>query len=340
MNQESHQMLLDKINLILERSRYHHVNLTSSSQACFDIIAKSKDQNITIKVVPYIENFSRDNSYELKNVSDFLNSFPLIIGSTVRRGRDIEEIPDNLVLFRYGIPVISPTTFFYLILHNIPPIVFCNRGGYYVQIKRDLLREKRMEKDLSYAELGRLVGVSRRTIYEYENSTNPTPEVLFDLEDVLDVPLAEGINVFNTEIGKEERPDYSLNSMTSLKVEIANNLKSLGILTQFWTKISPFDAFGEHETNESTHSGLNVLICVDTKDDEQTIHRAIMTNRIASMTKRRAMMVVEDEADHPVSDKIPTFTVEELQNMNRTFELVKKWVKKYEELKSKKKMQK
>lgn len=321
--------MMQQVKQLLNTAGYSIVQLSLESKACFDIIAKRIDQLLIIKLLPYIDNINQDDSYELKNVASFLNASPLIIGE---RGKRFTELEDGLVLLRYGIPVVGLETFTNLIGHGMPPIVYCSRGRYFVQINRKILRQSRLEKNLSYADLGQKVGVSRRTIYEYEHSINPPPETAALLEEVLESPLAEGIRIFNLEIEKEERPNYSIDNLTSMKEDVSQILQDLGFLSQFWTKLSPFDAFGEHKSQD-VHSGLNVLVCVEDEQSKHVINRAVLTHSIASLTKRRAIMIVEDDKETPLSQAIPTFTIDELQQMKKAFELVKRWVKKYSDLK-------
>ena len=328
MSQSNRLAVLTNVEHILHKNGYNIAKLSFGSKACFDIIAKKKDQLIIIKVEPYIDNFNRDNSFELKNIAAFLNASPLIIGE---RGRRFSELDDGLVLLRYGIPVISSETFAKLISQGVPPIVYCSKGGYFVQINRKLLRQARLEKNLSYADLAHLIGVSRRTVYEYEHSINPTPTTAAKLEEILDSPITQGIKIFNIDIEKETRPEYSIENLSKFKEEISSILEELGFFTQFWTRQSPFDAFGEQK-NLDFHSGMNVLVCVDELQQNDVEQRAILTQDIASLTKRRAVMIVED-ADSPLYQNIPTFTVDELNQMKKAFDLVKNWVEKYSNIK-------
>ena len=328
MSQSNRLAILSNVEQILHTNGYSMAKLSQGSKACFDIIAKKRDQLIIIKVEPYIDNFNRDNSFELKNIATFLNASPLIIGE---RGRRFSEIDDGLVLLRYGIPVVSSETFTNLISHGVPPIIYCSKGGYFVQINRKILRQARLEKNLSYADLAHLVGVSRRTIYEYEHSINPPPSTAAKLEEILDSPVAQGIKIFNIDIEKETRPQYSTENLSSFKEEISGILEELGFFTQFWTRQSPFDAFGEQK-NLDIHSGMNILVCVDDLQQKNIAERAILTQDIAILTKRRAVMIVED-SDNPLTQNIPTFTVDELNQMKKAFDLVKNWVRKYSNIK-------
>jgi putative transcriptional regulator len=336
MSSISKGKMAQRIEHLLKSAGYSIVQLSEGSKACFDIIAKRREQLIIIKVTPSIDSFKRDDSFELKNIASFLNASPIIIGE---KGRRFAELEDGLVLLRHGIPVVSYETFHNLIAEGMPPLVYCSRGGYFVQINRKLLREARLEKNLSYADLAHKIGtyyddisVSRRTIYEYEHSINPPPEIASLLEEILESPIAESIKIFDLEIEQTERPDYSLENLTSMKEDVSHILQDLGFISQFWTKMSPFDAFGEHKSQE-VHSGLNVLVCVDEDQNQKTLNRIFMTQDIASLTKRRAVMILEEDQDHPASQTIPTFTIEELNQMKKAFDLVKNWVKKYSDIK-------
>ncbi|MHA1303103.1 MAG: helix-turn-helix domain-containing protein [Candidatus Heimdallarchaeaceae archaeon] len=323
------KILHDILHKVLLRTNHVFVDLSHMTNTCFDIIAKKENRLIVIKIEPYIDNFDKNKSLDLKNLASFLNASPIIIGV---RGRRFDEIHDGLVLFRYDMPVVSPETFLNLIIDGLPPIIYCNRGGYFVRINRNILRRARIDKNLSYNSLAQKIGVSRRTVYEYEHSINPPPEIALKLEDVLDVSLAQGIPILELKLSYEETRSFSTSSLSPLKEEIAQLLAELGIFTQFWIQKMPFDAFGEHQ-NKENRSGLNVLLCVDEGDENEIMQRVNLTQRIASLTKRRPVMVVEEEEEHPASKHIPTFTIEELQEMKRAFQLVKEYMKKYASLK-------
>jgi len=342
MSQQNRLTILHNIEQILKKAGFSIASLSLNSNACFDLIAKRREQLIILKAEPCIDNFDRNKSYELKNIASFLNASPVIISDQFLnttssvigdREKDFCELEDGLVLLRYDIPVICTETFMELISKGVPPIVYrSSRGRYLVHINRKLLRQARLDKNLSYADLAHLVGVSRRTIYEYEHSINPPPATAAKLEEVLDSPIAEGIRIFNIEIQQEENPKYSIDKMSSFKGDISKILQDLGFLSQFWTKLSPFDAFGVHKSQD-VHSGLNVLVCVEEDKNKQLIDRVSLTQSIASLTRRRAIMIVEDDTEHPVTQSIPTFTIDELNQMKRAFDLVKVWVKKHSALK-------
>ncbi|MHA1778950.1 MAG: transcriptional regulator, partial [Candidatus Heimdallarchaeaceae archaeon] len=114
MPSKSHQLILEHVTTILQRTGYSIIQLPLNKKACFDILARKKDTILIIKIAPYIDSFTRDNAYELNNIAQFLNASPLIIGI---KGRRFDEIDEGLVLLRYGIPVISPETFLSMMIH-------------------------------------------------------------------------------------------------------------------------------------------------------------------------------------------------------------------------------
>ena len=73
-------------------------------------------------------------------------------------------------------------------------------------------------------------------------------------------------------------------------------------------------------------------MCVDESQQKRILERASITQDIATLTKRRAIMIVDD-ADVELSQHVPTFTVDELNQMKKAFDLVKNWVKKYSDIK-------
>ena len=85
MVQKSKLSILTEVEKILNTSDYGIAQLSRDSKACFDIVAKKRDQLIILKIEPYIDNFSRDNSFELKNIASFLNASPMIVGERGRR---------------------------------------------------------------------------------------------------------------------------------------------------------------------------------------------------------------------------------------------------------------
>ncbi|UJG44747.1 MAG: helix-turn-helix domain-containing protein [Candidatus Heimdallarchaeum endolithica] len=327
-SRQAKEILRNILLKVFTKLSYSFVDLTETPNTCFDIIAKKENKLTIIKIEPYIDNFLKVQAQELKNLSAFLQASPVIIGV---RGKRFDEIQDGLVLFRHEIPVISLETFLNLMIDGLPPVVYCSRGGYYVRINRNSLRKARLDKNLSYSELARLVGISRRTMYEYEHSINPPPETAILLEDILDISLTQGIPVFNIKFRIEEDTISSIEKLSPRKEEIATLLEDLGLISQFWVKKMPFDAYGEHG-NHDVKSGLNVLLCVDENKGKNVITRVEMTQKIASIAKRRPILII-DEEDHPASELVPTFTIDELQEMKKAFDLVKEYIKKYALLK-------
>ncbi len=324
------------INIIINTMKkldYSFVELTSmyKGESAVDIIAKRGSRLLALKISPYIDNFDNKKSVELKNLAAFINASPIIIGV---RGRRFDQLDDGLVLFRYEIPVVSPETFLNLLIDGLSPIIYCYKGGYYVKINRKILRKARVDHGLSYNSLAQMLGVSRRTVYEYEHSINPSPEIAIKLEDIFNVSLTQGIQIFNLKIETEPFPTNQNFSLSPIKSEVANLLKELGIFSQFWMKKMPFDAYGEHLSKNNTRSGLNILLCVDdgNEKEEEIVKRINITKRISSIAKRRPIMVVEDK-DHIASEHVPTFTLDELQEMQRAFQLVKEYMNKYTKLK-------
>src|SRR5690606_6847223 len=110
------------------------------------------------------DGFSLEQAQEIKMVANTLLASPLVVGVKSKN----EYLEEDVVYERHGIPVIAMETFRNLIVDNLYPEVFAGRGGYYVQIDGQIIKELREEQDLSLKELADLAHVSRETIYKYE----------------------------------------------------------------------------------------------------------------------------------------------------------------------------
>ena len=120
---------------------------------------------------------------------------------------------------------------------------------------QDKLRELRQQRNLSQVELGRLVGVSDRTIQNYENSrrTPQTYDIIFKLASALEVPVDELVS-------EEDR----------LLVEAAERggAKAARDISQLVGEVSAMFAGGEITTASASGSRL-------TDEDKDAAMRAL-----------------------------------------------------------------
>ena len=131
----------------------------------FDIVARKNLLILLVKTFKNIDGVNKTNSEEMKQLASIFLASPLIIGETSRNGK----LEDGVIYERYDIPTITLNTFKHMVLYDEYPEIIADRGGYFVKINGNVLKEYRDKYSLSLKELADLAHVSRATMYKYEN---------------------------------------------------------------------------------------------------------------------------------------------------------------------------
>lgn len=121
----------------------------------FDLIARKGDTYI-IKSSENINSIKAPSAEKIKRIAKFLRSFAVIIGNRI--GDTV--LRDNVVYHRYGIPVLTETTFYNMIDGEIPSAT-SERGGVTVEIDASKLGKSDVE------EIAHKLGVSKRSVFYY-----------------------------------------------------------------------------------------------------------------------------------------------------------------------------
>lgn len=151
------------------------------TQGCFDIFAKKKKEKYVLKILFNIDAFSNEYARNLALISDSLKASPFIIGKCTR----YEWLDDCIVYQRFGIPAVTINTFL-LILKNSFPLIKRYRRGLFVKVSSKKLKNARRKSNISQSQLAKLIGVSKKCIYEHErNDKFMFYEIAKLLEDVL-----------------------------------------------------------------------------------------------------------------------------------------------------------
>ena len=159
----------------------------------FDLIARKGDTIIIIKIVPHIDSVGEESAHNFAFIAKHLNATPIIIGE---KARDF-ELERGAVYLRYGIIATSSTTFYDFFVDNVPPLVYAQPGGLYVNINGSKLRELRESRNMSLGDLAGSLGVSRRTISKYESGMSTTLDIAIRLEEIFDSAIVEAINLLS-----------------------------------------------------------------------------------------------------------------------------------------------
>lgn len=136
---------------------YSIINYPEKNKKSIDIIVAYKSKKLVIKVST--DKITKEELMDLEKFSYIAESFPIII--TDETEEDIALQKDKVVgLSLDGLKRVIEGDKIY---------VYRTRGGMFVRIRSDILRRKREEMKYSMGDLAKMLGVSRKTIYDYEN---------------------------------------------------------------------------------------------------------------------------------------------------------------------------
>ncbi|MHA1238511.1 MAG: transcriptional regulator [Candidatus Odinarchaeia archaeon] len=296
--------LIRKVTNILKRANFAVSEEYLGKSCCFDLAAKRDPYSLLIKVLLNIDTLNEIHAKELKLLSKILSASPLIIGEKTRKG----VVENGVVYERFNIPAVNTFTFAMIMINNLLPLVYARRGGLYVKLDYNTLREIRMRRNLSLGELADLIGVSRKTIYEYERgSMDSTLLTAAKLEEILNIPLSVPIDIFSWEIEKEEIPKPSFE--TYLERIVQETLAHLG-LEVIWTSTTPFNAVARDDKK--------VLITgVASLKEKQVTRRIKIVGDISRTINRNVLFVVEKKTiKRERIEGVPIIDKDELKKIN------------------------
>ncbi|HEX3012890.1 MAG TPA: transcriptional regulator, partial [Methanobacterium sp.] len=183
--------ILREINELLANHNFETSHIYDRS--CFDMVARKRLLLLLLKVLINIDSFTGQQAEEIKKLASTLLASPLVVGVKSK----YEYLEEDVVYERHGIPVVAPETLRNMITEEIYPEVFADRGGYFVQVDGEAIKEAREREDLSLKELADKAHVSRETIYKYERGrVRASPETVITLESILNMKITLSIDLF------------------------------------------------------------------------------------------------------------------------------------------------
>jgi putative transcriptional regulator len=307
--------LYQEVANIFIQSQYDLSTPLLGAGGCFDLVAKKDAFLLLIKLLENIDSFRGEQAYELQKLASMVTAAPLIIGHKIRNDAEIE---DGIVYSRYDIPAISIRTLQSLLLHHLPPLIFTHRGGFRVKINGERLKEKRLEKNLSRGDLAIAVGISKRTIYEYERGTiDVSVETAFQIEEFLDEPLTLAINLFDSpeKIGSLNKAPE--NRQTGPEGEVERKLKEHfdehGMTEQLWAQKIPFRVIAKNPTpRREKHISSTITSIAQEQAENNISQRVKVTCNISQMTHTRPLFVIDSSIDRSLLMGLPIMTIDEL----------------------------
>jgi len=302
-------ILIDLSKIEFLKAGYSLWEDSGKSQA-FDYIAV-EDSNLHISPTPNkiitknivdFDSFKKQVSIQLLLISKLISGIPLLIG-LYSSGK---EISDLTLYRRHNISAISLETLRKLLqskegskLTKISK--FAHRGGIFVNISQDLLKERRKRLHLEMSIISNLTGISRHTLYRYEKGESfPKIESFILLSEILGEDLDVPIQIF--EVRAENIPQETLNNYklprSKLQKEVSDYLadKEFSVL---WFKSEPFDGLSEPNMEENLNirekNSFPILTGVATPDKSINSVRIQTIESLSKFLKKKAFWFTEDE---------------------------------------------
>ncbi|NVM18189.1 MAG: helix-turn-helix domain-containing protein [Candidatus Lokiarchaeota archaeon] len=234
--------ILERIDSLLTNANFETFildNFTNKkNKFCFDLLVKKNDNIFSVKIFPNIDNLNADIIDDIKSLSLLLKSKPILIGIRNR----YQELEDNTIYIREGLPFITLATLENLVNKEIYPYILARRGGGVMFLNGNIMKLLREKRSISRKELSELLGVTKRTVCAYENeSMRPSETIANKISEILEnQDIFRKINLFDWnfkfEIDKREtREDIDLNRFESHLQEV---LDDIGI-SSYWYRKSP-----------------------------------------------------------------------------------------------------
>ncbi|WP_303247565.1 transcriptional regulator [uncultured Methanobrevibacter sp.] len=274
----------------------------------FDIVARKNLLILLVKTFKNIDGVNKTNSEEMKQLASIFLASPLIIGETSRNGK----LEDGVIYERYEIPTITLNTFKHMVLYDEYPEIIADRGGYFVKINGNVLKEYRDKYSLSLKELADLAHVSRATMYKYENDmVKVNIETAMLLEKILNEKITVDINLLKpTE--NSENLKYSDDENTKILSKLG-----YGVIS---TNKSPFDAAARIENKGSAPLIANI----EKNRTPKTLEKmAVPLKDLSLVTSSDSVFIVDNEKISDLIGEIPVIKSWELNEFENSKDLLK-----------------
>ncbi|WP_456421179.1 transcriptional regulator [Thermococcus sp.] len=300
------ERLIKTVEAILKSAGYKTARLEFRG-SCFDIVASRLVLLLFLKVVANIDTVTEEQAEDLKRLAKFFNASPLIVGLRSKNA----ELDEGVVYERFGIYALRPETLYDVLANNELPAIFAERGGLYVRINGQLLKELRERHGYSVNELAQLLGVSRKTLLNYERGEQAVSlEVAIRLEELFDEALAEPIDVLNARV--EAKLDVKPES--PLEKEVFERLKHLGFGLVKVRK-APFNAVSKGDS-------FRILTGIDEKKTRSTVKRAEMVAEVGRIINSDGVFILEKTRTEVIKE-VPIIPKESLREIKDADELIK-----------------
>lgn len=275
-------------------------------QGSFDIVARKNLQILLLKTFLNIDSINEHNAHEMKQLANIFLASPIIIGEKSRNGL----LEDGVIYERYEIPTITFETLKNMIAFGESPEILADRGGYFVKIDGNVIKQYREEYSMSLKDLASLAHVSRATMYKYENGiVRANTETAMILEEILNTKVTLDIDLLKQPKNEEIKYSDDVSDLSKL---------GYGVLS---TNKSPFDAVAKMKTSEKNSP---LMANVEKNRTEKTLKRmAIPLKDLSMVTTSEPVFIINNDKIKESIGTIPVIKSWELKEFENSKELLK-----------------
>ena len=292
----SRDVLLKEVHGLLQNSGFATSDPKDLAHAGFDIVARKDQLILIVKVAANASSLTQNAVAGMVTLARAVNGSPLIIAMK----NASEPVEDGVMYTRAGIPLLSPQSFYDIIVEGVPPLVYAASGGYYVNIDSEILRKAR-KGGMSLGELAEMGGVSRRSIRMYEDGMNAKLEVAIRLEERLGVEL---IIAADPLVGAPEKPENAEDNIAEgMAREIFLKLHEIGYSVELANRC-PFDAV--------TQDKHTILFTGIGEKDSDLARRARVISSLSKILEKHAVIFVDKRGSKVNLGGTPIIGCEEL----------------------------
>lgn len=291
-------LLLSNVIKLLRKEGYELVELVDTKPRCFDIVAKKNKTILLLKVLYNVDSLKPEIAEEMRRLAKILNAVAIVIGEKFKT----DFLERRVVYTRYNLPVVSLATF-YDYLRGELPYIYSAPGGYYVKIDAEKMRKAREALRISIGEAAKRLGVSKRTVINYEEGSDAVLDVAIKLEELFGNVIKR---IDFTEFIKDEKIEESREEN-----EIVCKLREIGI-SIYTVRHTPFDAVSKVENRE---------ILMGLKQIREIEKRAILIGKVSQVISADAAYITEREMKKKI-ESVVFVHKEELESVSSPYDFI------------------
>ncbi len=291
--------LLQATRNLLLRAGFYCSEVCRIRPSSFDFIARRDNLLFIVKVLNNIDAITEEVAKELISLARFLEGVPIVVG----RRTCSSYLEDDVVYFRYGVPIITYATLENY-LHGVHPFICAAPGGFYVNIDGEKLKKLRMEKGVSVGHLARVAGVSRRTIRLYESGERASIDVAERLAEFIGEDFIKPVDLWE-EIWKEE-----IDIRRKIEDETLRLLEKIGAFI-FPTLRSPFSAITQI---------MDEKLLVGIKE-RRIVEKARIISNLARVAEKESVIFM-DSCRRKNIEGVPVIVKKELKSIRDAGEII------------------